>query len=79
MAESKFLDSARLALAHALLLIFGKALLRFFSIVDSVRFLDSEKLDSSLREILYFLESPRLACPLGLVWIAWGYYCKQQN
>ena len=45
MAESKFLDSARLVLAHALL-IFGKALLRFFSIVDSVRFLDSEKLDS---------------------------------
>ena len=45
MAESKFLDSARLA-AHALLLIFGKALLRFFGVVDSVRFLDSEKLDS---------------------------------
>ena len=49
MAESKALeslDSARLALAHALLLIFGKALLRFFGVVDSVRFLDSEKLDS---------------------------------
>ena len=44
--DSKSLDSARLVLAHALLLIFGKALLRFFSIVDSVRFLDSEKLDS---------------------------------
>ena len=46
MAESIGIDSARLALAHALLFIFGKASLEFFGVVDSVRFLDSEKLDS---------------------------------
>ena len=33
-------------LAHALFFIFGKASLGFFGVVDSVRFLDSEKLDS---------------------------------
>ena len=45
MAESKdlkSLDSARLVLAHALFFVFGKALLGFFSVVDSVSFLDSE-------------------------------------
>ena len=46
MAESKFLDSARLVLAHALLLIFGKASLGFFGVVDCVIDLDSKKLDS---------------------------------
>ena len=45
MAESKdstSLDSARLVLAHALLLIFGKALIRVFEVVDCVSCLDSE-------------------------------------
>ena len=40
MAESKdstSLDSARLVLAHALLLIFGKASIRFFEVIDSVK------------------------------------------
>ena len=46
MAESIGIDSARLVLAHALLFTFGKASLGFFGVVDSVRFLDSEKLDS---------------------------------
>ena len=36
MAESKSLDSARLALSHALLLIFGKASHKFFEVADSV-------------------------------------------
>ena len=45
MAESKdstSLDSARLVLAHALLLILGKASHKFFEVVDSVSYLDSE-------------------------------------
>ena len=33
-------------LAHALLLIFGKASHKFFEVVDSVSCLESEKLDS---------------------------------
>ena len=41
MAESKSLDSARLALSHALLLIFGKASHKFFEVADSVIVLDS--------------------------------------
>ena len=52
MAESKSLDSARLVLAHALFILFGKASLKFFSVVDSVSCLDSEsklsKLESNL-------------------------------
>ena len=46
MAESISIDSARLVLPHTLLLIFGKASLRFFEVVDSVSCLDSKKLDS---------------------------------
>ena len=41
MAESKSLDSARLALSHALLFIFGKASHKFFKVADSVIVLDS--------------------------------------
>ncbi|WP_395003763.1 hypothetical protein, partial [uncultured Helicobacter sp.] len=46
MAESIGIDSARLVLAHALLFIFGKALLGFFGVVDCVIDLDSKKLES---------------------------------
>ena len=46
MAESIPIDSARLALSRTLFFIFGKASLRFFGVMDCVRFLDSEKLDS---------------------------------
>ena len=49
MAESKdleSLDSARLVLAHALFILFGKASLGFFGVVDCVIDLDSKKLES---------------------------------
>ena len=39
---AQFCNCARLALAHALLFIFGKASLGFFGVVDSVSCLDSE-------------------------------------
>ena len=44
MAESIAIDSARLALLRTLL-IFGKALLRFFGVVDCVSCLDSESIE----------------------------------
>ena len=48
-------------LAHALLLIFGKALLRFFGVVDSVSCLESIELDSkSALDFINYLESERL-------------------
>ena len=43
---AQFCNCARIVLAHALLLIFGKASIRFFEVVDSGSCLDSEKLDS---------------------------------
>ena len=62
MAESKSLDSARLVLAHALFILFGKASLEFFGVVDSVSCLDSEKLDSRF----CFCESKLLTLDSGL-------------
>ncbi|WP_395001926.1 hypothetical protein [uncultured Helicobacter sp.] len=41
MAESIGIDSARLVLPHALLFESGKALIRFFEVVDSVSCLES--------------------------------------
>ena len=43
---AQFCNCARLVLTHALLLIFGKASLKFFEVVDSVIVLESVKLDS---------------------------------
>ena len=43
---AQFCNCARLVLTHALLLIFGKASLGFFEVVDSVIVLESVKLDS---------------------------------
>ena len=56
MAESIGIDSARLALLRTLL-IFGKALLRFFSVVDCVSCLDSESIEL---DSVIVLESQRL-------------------
>ena len=56
MAESIGIDSARLVLAHALFILFGKALLKFFSVLDSVSCLDSE----SALDFVNYLESERL-------------------
>ena len=61
MAESKDLDSARLALSRPLI-VFGKASLEFFGVVDSVSCLDSEKLDSRF----CFCESKLLTLDSGL-------------
>ena len=41
MTESKGLDSARLVLTHALFILFGKASLGFFGVVDCESILDS--------------------------------------
>ena len=53
MAQSKAftLDSARLVLSHPLCKS-GKALLRFFKVVDSVSFLDSESIGLDSRILL---------------------------
>ena len=53
--DSTSLDSARLVLAHALLLILGKASHKFFEVVDSVNCLDSES--SELVSKFCFYES----------------------
>ena len=55
MCDFAKLDSTRLALLRPLLLIFGKASLRVFEVVDCVIILDSESV--RLDSILCFCES----------------------
>ena len=44
----QFCNCARLVLSHALFILFGKASLGFFEVVDSVSCLESERLESKL-------------------------------
>ena len=44
----QFCNCARLVLSHALFILFGKASLGFFEVVDSVSCFESERLESKL-------------------------------